>query len=332
MNRPLVSVVMPVYNAEKYLQSTIDSIINQDYPNLEIIVINDGSTDDSKKIILHNKEPRIKYFENTENSGIVKTRNRGLDEAKGEYIAVMDSDDIAFPERIKKQVDFLEKNPEYGMCGTYFQTIDGNDKLLKNVHFPSNDRDARSYLIVKNCFCHSTVMMRSKLAKELKYDTGYDVVEDYQLWYKLSRVSKIINLPVYTTYYRVHGNNISTTRNNHMFDMVNIINSQILDGLNINYSVEELNIHSNSLISNKSFFEEKQKLAELENWVLKLLSEIKKNKNNYNEFIVYKILAKKWIVLCNNTGNRKKIFFNKLISKHPFAYLGIIYKKIRENI
>jgi glycosyltransferase involved in cell wall biosynthesis len=330
MNRPLVSVVMPVYNAEKYLQLTLDSVIGQDYPNLEIVIVNDGSTDNSKNIILEYKEPRIRYFENPKNCGIVKTRNRGLEEARGKYIAVMDSDDIALPDRIKIQVEFLEKNPSYGMCGTWFQTIDGDGNLLKKARFPANDKDARSNLIVHNCFCHSTVMMRSKLAKEFMYDIGYDVVEDYQLWYKISRVAKIINLPHFTTYYRVHGNNISTTRNNHMFKLVDIINSNMLDDLNIKYSPEELKIHSNSLISNKSFFEEKNKISELQNWILKLLSEIKKNKD-YNQYIVYKTLAKKWIVLCNKTGNRKKIFFNKIIVKYPFTYLGIVYKKIRLN-
>jgi glycosyltransferase involved in cell wall biosynthesis len=331
MNKPLVSVVMPVYNAEKYLESAIQSILDQDYPNLEIVIVNDGSTDSSKNIIFNFNEPRIRYFENQANCGIVKTRNRGLEEAKGEYIAIMDSDDIAFPKRIKTQVEFLEKNTEYGMCGSYFKTIDGNNKLLKNVRFPSNDKNARSYLIVQNCFCHSTVMMRGNLAKELKYDIGFDLVEDYQLWHKISRVAKIINLPFFTTYYRVHENNISTKRKIQMFDLVNIINAQVLADLHIKYSTEEFKIHSNSLISNHSFFTEKGKIIEFENWILRLLSEIEK-KENYNAFIVYKILAKKWIVICNNTGNRKKIFFNKLISKHPLAYLSIILRKVRDNI
>src|ERR1700682_983363 len=211
MNRPLVSVVMPVYNAEKYLQPAIESILNQSYSNQEIIIINDGSTDSSKNIILNFRDPRVRFFENPENWGIERTRNRGLEEAKGEYIAVLDSDDIAFPERIKIQVEFLEKNPEYGMCGSYFQIIDRNDKLVKKARFPTNDKDARSNLILHNCFCHSTVMMRSKLAKDLKYRAGFDVIEDYILWYMISQRAKIINLPVYTTSYRVHETNISTT-------------------------------------------------------------------------------------------------------------------------
>src|ERR1700712_351761 len=100
MNRPLVSVVMPVYNAEKYLQAAIESILSQNYTNLEFIIVNDGSTDSSRDIILKNTDPRIRFFENPENWGIVKTRNRSLRHAKGEYISVIDSDDIALPDRL----------------------------------------------------------------------------------------------------------------------------------------------------------------------------------------------------------------------------------------
>jgi glycosyltransferase involved in cell wall biosynthesis len=328
---PLVSVIMPVYNAEKYLLQAIESILCQDYRNLEMIVINDGSTDNSKNIISTIRDPRLSFFENPENWGIVRSRNRGLEEAKGEYIAILDSDDLAFPERIRTQVTFLENNPDYGMCGTYFQTIDGNDKILKKVTFPSNDKDAKSNLLVHNCFCHSTIMMRGDLARELKYTTGYDVVEDYLLWYRISLVSKIINLPVYTTYYRVHANNVSTTRNNHMFGLVKSINSTILNDLGIEYSAVELEVHSKSLHYDFDYFNQRGRMAELENWILKLLSKVKTNQN-INEIIVYRILAEKWIVLCNQTRTRKRMFFNKLVFLHPDIYLKTLYRKISKNI
>jgi glycosyltransferase involved in cell wall biosynthesis len=331
MNRPMVSVVMPVFNAENYLEQAIESILNQSYTNLDIVIINDGSTDNSKNIILNFEDKRLRYFENPVNWGIVKTRNRCLEEARGKYIAVLDSDDIAFPERIKEQVEFLENNPDYGMCGSYFQTIDGNGKFLKNVRFPSNDKDARTYLIVHNCFCHSTIMMRSKLAKEFQYLAGYDVAEDYLLWYEISKITKIINLPVYTTFYRVHQKNISTTKNNVMFGIVNKINARILDDLNIKYSPEELEIHSNSLRYNDIFFKNKSEIQKLENWISKLYKEVKKNEN-LNARLLYQVLVEKWIVLCSNSKHYKKMFLNKVISIHPSVYLNILSKKVRKYI
>jgi glycosyltransferase involved in cell wall biosynthesis len=328
MNRPLVSVVMPVYNAEKYLKPAIDSILNQSYTDLDIVIVNDGSTDNSKNIIKSYQDPRIRYFENAQNSGIVVTRNRGLEEARGDYIAVMDSDDLAAPDRMKIQVEFLENNQEFGMCGSYFKTINGQDKILKTVNFPTNDKDARSYLIVHNCFCHSTVMIRGELAKRLKYDLRYDVVEDYELWYRISKISKIINLPVYTTFYRVHGNNVSTTKNKHMFILLDKINSNVLDDLEILYTRDELSLHSNLLIYNFSFFKDKGKLDELEKWMVRFFKEIEKNPN-FSEIIVFKILIKKWIVVCTKSKDFKKLFFNKLLFKHPSLYLNILLKKVR---
>jgi glycosyltransferase involved in cell wall biosynthesis len=331
MNRPLVSIVMPVYNAEKYLRMAIESILNQSYTNLEFIVVNDGSTDNSKAIILSYQDARIRFFENSVNCGIVATRNRGLEEVKGKYIAVLDSDDISLPERLRLQVEFLEKNPDYGMCGSYFQTIDENGQLLKKAQFPTNDKDLRSNIIIHNCICHSTVMMRSDLAKEIKYETGFDVIEDYVLWYKISQRAKIINLPVYTTYYRIHGNNVSTTRNNHMYNVVKKLYSRILEDLKIKFSPEELELHANFLNYNISFFKEKSKIKDLENWTARLLSKIDKD-INLNEIIIYKIIAKRWIVICNHTRNYNNLLQNKLISKHPFVYLNILYKKLKKQI
>src|SRR4029078_1647315 len=157
----MVSVVMPVYNAEKYLREAIQSILTQNYSNLEMIIVNDGSTDNSKNIILSFEDPRLRYFENPENWGIVRTRNRALAEATGEYVAVLDSDDVALPDKLRFQVEFMENNPEFKLCGSYFKTIDANGHILKNVKFPSHDGDARSMLLVHNCFCHSTIVMRS---------------------------------------------------------------------------------------------------------------------------------------------------------------------------
>jgi len=327
----MVSVVMPVYNAEKYLREAIQSILTQNYPNLEMIVVNDGSTDSSKNIILSFEDPRLRYFENPENWGIVRTRNRALAEATGEYVAVLDSDDVALPNKIRSQVEFMEKNPEFELCGSYFKTIDGSGQILKNVKFPSNDGDARSMLLVHNCFCHSTIVMRSRLAKEFKYKSGFDLVEDYELWYRISQVGKIINLPVHTTYYRVHGNNISTNKNRQMFNKADRINGEILRDLEISYTPEEFEIHSKFQHYQFSYFADPQKIDRLEQWMIRLMDEIKK-KNLYNEIVIYRVLAKKWIVICKKTGHYRRIFFNRIFTRHPMEYIATFYKKIKKSI
>lgn len=329
--QPLVSIVLPVYNGEKYLKESLDSVLTQTYQNWELVIINDGSTDGTENLILNYKDQRIKYFPNDGNKGIIYSLNRGLRESKGEYIARLDADDIALPFRIEKQVVFMSENPDYTLCGTYFQTIDSKGKFLKNVAFPSNNRDAQSYLLLHNCFCHSAIMMRSLIAKDLQYDEKFQICEDYDLWYRISRLGKILNLPEYATLYRVHDNNMSTRKSEIMFTHVHKINKRILDDLGIEYSEGELNAHSNALCYNASFFADPEKLQILENWMARLYVYLKKN-GQFNDLLCYKILTEKWIVITNNTRNYKKMFFNKLIPSHPTVYLNNVARKIKKNI
>jgi glycosyltransferase involved in cell wall biosynthesis len=130
MNMPLVSVVMPLFNAEKYVGDAVESVLNQSYTNFELIIINDASTDKSAACVQGIVDRRIVIVENENNLGIVASRNRGLALAKGKYIAVLDSDDIALPNRLEKQVAFLEANPAYGICGSYYHVINGIGKKI----------------------------------------------------------------------------------------------------------------------------------------------------------------------------------------------------------
>src|SRR5580693_6014535 len=117
MDSPLVSVAMPVYNAEKYIMQAIDSVLGQSYPHFELVIVNDGSTDRSKEIIHSYSDKRIRFYDNEVNLGITKTRNKCIQYATGKYIAVLDNDDIALPFRLEKQVEFLESDFDYALCG-----------------------------------------------------------------------------------------------------------------------------------------------------------------------------------------------------------------------
>ena len=126
---PSISVVMPAYNAEKYLREDIDSILAQTYDDFEFIIINDGSIDRTKEIILSYSDPRIVYIENEQNSGICVTLNKGLDTAKGRYIVRMDSDDIALPQRLEIQVRYMDANPDVGVAGSMVERFYDNNAL-----------------------------------------------------------------------------------------------------------------------------------------------------------------------------------------------------------
>ncbi|WP_272539873.1 glycosyltransferase [Providencia sp. PROV197] len=181
----LVSVILPVYNAEKFLYEAIDSIIRQTYKNLQIIIINDGSTDRSLDIINSFDDKRILII-TRENKGLIYTLNEGLHLSKGSYIARMDADDIARFDRIEKQLRFLKKNKNVAIVGSYANLIDedGNDIGLKKK--PHSDKIIKAICFFGSPFIHPSVMFNKNLIKEeLYYSNNFVHAEDYELWARL---------------------------------------------------------------------------------------------------------------------------------------------------
>lgn len=207
---PKISAIMPAYNAEKYIGEAIESILNQTFADFEFIIIDDGSTDGTKKIIKEYDDPRIVLLENEKNSGIVVALNKGLDAAKGEYIARMDSDDISLPERFEKQVAFLESHPETVALGVGIRTFGEN---IEGVDMPAecNPQKSRIDLIFSPCIAHPTAMIRASVLKEnnIKYDGKYVGTEDYALWWELSRYGDVHSLQEILFKYRIHTNQVS---------------------------------------------------------------------------------------------------------------------------
>ena len=310
---------MPVYNAGKYVGKSIESILSQTYTNLELIIVNDGSTDNSREVILSYKDPRIKYFENDSNLNIVKTRNRCISESSGEYIAVLDSDDIAFPDRLEKQLEFLEANPEYGMCGTYYHIINENNEYQSRIQVPLNDLDNKTFLNFNVCFCHSTVMMRSELAKKIKYREGYDIIEDYEITYNISKIAKIANLPIYSTHYRVHGNNVTIAKKEKAQENRKKIDETVLTDLGIDFTQAELALHTNFISFNYEYFVLDSRYKELEKWLLGYYA-FSKKKNRFNMQLIARSFITRWFLICIKNKKYSWIFFNRLLFKFHFLY------------
>ncbi len=213
MNLPLISVVLPVYNAEQYVKDTIKSILVQSYQNFELIIINDGSTDNSEEYIVQFKDTRIKYIKNEKNLKLIQTLNLGLRLAKGKYIARIDADDIALPNRFEKQIDFLENNLEYGIVGSFAETFGSKKEKLT---FVQEDLEIRFALLTHNPFVHSSVMIRNQILikNKLSFDLNQLHVEDYDLWIKILKYSKGKILPDSLIKYRIHESQISVVHNN----------------------------------------------------------------------------------------------------------------------
>lgn len=200
---PKVSVLMPVYNTEEvFLREAIESILNQTFQDFEFLIINDGSTNNAEDVILSYKDERIKYIKNEQNIGLIKTLNKGLELAQGEYIARMDSDDISLPERFEKQVKFLDENPDVGVLGTWFKYFPSN-RIIKTQ---TNSKDIEECLLVNsNNIGHPTVMLRNSVFKNnnIKYDEEALYVEDYAMWLSLIDKIKFANLDKVLLKYRI---------------------------------------------------------------------------------------------------------------------------------
>ncbi|MBA2850515.1 glycosyltransferase involved in cell wall biosynthesis [Methanococcus maripaludis] len=208
MNNPLVSVIMPNYNNEKYLPEAIESILNQTYENFEFIIIDDCSTDDSWNIIQNyvKKDNRIKAFKNEKNLKIVKTRNKGFElmSKNSKYIAIFDSDDVSMPKRLEKQVNFLEKNLKFGLIGGHTYIINESSKIIASRKYETDFKKIIKNMIKKSPVAQPSVMIRKSVLDDVDhYDEKYDVCEDYDLWFKIANNYKIGNLDEFLLKYRI---------------------------------------------------------------------------------------------------------------------------------
>ena len=210
-----ISVVMSVYNAKKYLAEAIESILNQTYSNFEFIIINDGSTDSSLKVIQQyaQKDQRIICI-SRENKGLVFSLNEGITRAKGQYIARMDADDISLPERFEKQLAWLDTTGA-DICGSNILIF--GDCRPTNTKYYTEDKDIKCQLLFVNPFSHTTVMGKSHLFKKTLYREDYRHCEDYRIWVDmaLSGVS-MTNCPEVLLKYRIHNNQVTQVQQQEM--------------------------------------------------------------------------------------------------------------------
>ncbi len=207
----MISVILPAYNAEDYIQRAIDSILAQTYSDFELIVINDGSSDNTWKLIESYTDKRMKPVNLEQNRGLIGVLNLGLSLATGKYIARMDADDISLPDRFKEQVAFLDANEDYVACGC--SIINFNDSNESFLPYPTSDQEIRAALtLFERNICHPTVMLRTDVIKQnnIQYQKAYPHAEDYMFWIDLAKYGKLHNLAkAYLKYFR-HEEQISS--------------------------------------------------------------------------------------------------------------------------
>ena len=210
-NNLMISVILPVYNSEKYVKLAIESVLNQTYQNFELIIINDASTDNSWEVVKTFHDPRIILLENEVNLGTAATANRGIQVARGDFIARMDSDDISFPDRFEKQIAFFTSHPKVGILGGPFQEIaaDGTKVRTPSVRL-QEPYLIKFWLLIENVMNHPTIMIRKKVLDILGgYNPNLRASEDFDLWTRLAAVTEFSNLSDPLIYYRSYSENTS---------------------------------------------------------------------------------------------------------------------------
>lgn len=286
-NNDLVSVVIPCYNSKKYIVKCLQSVLNQTHTNLEIIVIDDASTDKSVEIISKIEDKRLKIIQNQSNKGIVFCLNEGIKVAQGKYIARLDTDDFMQRDRIEKQVAFLSENQEYAMVGSHHILVDEKENVLQYVSFPETYEEIQIFKYFLNPISHPTTMFKASVFEEFTYSEEYLHCEDYALWFQISNKYKIANLLECTTFYRIHNESITAKNEEEQQENVFGLILDEFDKIGFELSDEEIKIHS-AIITKKGkrYFNSPEKIESLKNWIDKILNFFKIDNKAYKETLL----------------------------------------------
>mgnify|MGYP001100733273 CR=1 FL=1 len=235
---PKVSVLMPAYNGAKYIGAAIESILSQTFADFEFLIINDGSTDSTEHIIKQYNDPRIRLINNEKNLNLVASLNKGIEAARGEYIARQDQDDISLPGRIERQVRFMDNNPNIGICGTAIKFFGA--KSFVEI-FPEDNEAIKAEMFFKCPFAHPTVILRKKFfdKNNLRYEAAYNSAEDYELWTRSSKYMELANLTDVLFHYRIHPSQMGHVFSKTQVELTRKIQFNFLSNLNIDLSPDE---------------------------------------------------------------------------------------------
>lgn len=335
---PLVSVIIPCYNAEKFVEAAVRSIMLQSYSNLEIIVINDCSTDSTFNILkkLSAEDSRIKLLMNEKNFGLVSTLNKGISVSNGKYIARMDADDISHVNRISIQVKYLESHEAVAMCGGNYILIDEQGREKGRLKYPKGDENIKAELLFYCPFCHPTVMMRRNVLNEIGlYNEGLVPAEDYELWIRIAEKFPLENLPDFLLYYRWHGNNVTILKKNEQYKALK--RSVEINMQSFGFAENFIDYHLKFLAGLWYQKTLKKEISDFKNWKKSLLDKNKKTglfnqqslKKTFNKYYSLAMLC----ILKSNKNNfaTKLLAFKKLLSINPFITLNHFLTKASLN-
>lgn len=238
----IATVLMPVYNCAPFLREAIDSVLEQNFTDFNFLIINDGSTDDSEKIILSYNDNRIAYIKNEKNIGLVNTLNKGIDLIDTRYIIRMDGDDISMPGRFKRLVEEMDTHPEMGVISSYLKLFGDKTQTWK---MPLNDREIKAGLIFNSTIAHAPCIIRTEVLKRhnIRYSNNFPHMEDWDLWFRLMKHTTFLGIPEVLYRYRIFGNNITIVNYATLAERRKKFYIKMFDSLGWGADENEINLH-----------------------------------------------------------------------------------------
>ena len=311
-----VTILLPAYNAALYLRDSLDSIMRQAFKDFDVLLIDDGSMDDTSKIAIEysNIDRRIKYYKNEKNIGLIKTLNKGLSLAKGEYIVRMDADDIMFDDRLYKQVKYMDSNPECFVCGGQMEYIGGLTGMAPIL--PQKYEDLL-YLSLINCpLYHPTTIIRNSAIKQfgLKYNDSYKHAEDYKFWSDIifSHPNSIANIKDVVLFYRISNNQITAKYSVEQDLIAKIVRSENVQHVLVPYGIKLPEVVNCEIIEKVSSLIRKEHIDAAEILTLVLCMLYMSMENSYVR-IKHFILSKDYSLFVKNSS-RIKLGLSVLLS------------------
>ena len=241
----MVSVIMAAFNAQAYIEAALDSVFAQTFRDFEIVVVDDASTDGTGHILENRKDPCLRVFRNETRSGAAFSRNRAIAEASGKYMAVLDADDFWAPQKLEKQVEYMEKHPAAAGLGTYVYETDHTGHPVKAVRFPLYPGQIRCSTLFRCSLVHSSVMVRRSFLVEqnLRYDESFSFSHDFELWSRAVFAGDFHLLPRYLTYYRRSPGQISSEHSEAQMKHASRVYSSLLKKMGYRRAAAELSAH-----------------------------------------------------------------------------------------
>lgn len=281
----LLTVLMPVYNAENYLRKAIDSVLCQKFEDFELLILNDGSTDGSVGIIKNYQDERIRLVHNEQNLGLIRTLNKGITLAQGKYIARHDADDTSHPKRFQKQLAFLENNPAYALLGTRARIWHGRIPSPFIYAHQFSHENIKVELLFNSPFAHGSIMAKTSVLQKFLYDENYPVAEDYELWSRVASEYSVANLPEILYNYRFHAGGESVIKTQVLLASVQSIRANAL--LNMGFSIEEIDPNAHFLLASRGVVQRysEEDISKIALWIERILLKNKETQTYPHELL-----------------------------------------------